>query len=110
MRQLQRQFDETIGISPKTLARTIRFEAIRERLMFDANANLTDLAYEFGHTDQAHFIKDFKAFTDKTPSEFINELRGFQEMFRNNENVVFLQSLPTMPDYNADSQQHNGGR
>jgi AraC-like DNA-binding protein len=98
IRQLQRQFDETTGVSPKTLARTIRFEAIRERLMFDPNANLTELAYEFGYTDQAHFIKDFRAFTDKTPSEFVNELRGFHEMFRNNENVVFLQSLPTMPD------------
>jgi methylphosphotriester-DNA--protein-cysteine methyltransferase len=47
VRQLQRQFDETTGVSPKTPARTIRFEAIRERLMFDPNANLTDLAYEF---------------------------------------------------------------
>jgi AraC-like DNA-binding protein len=109
VRQLQRRFDEATGVSPKTLARTIRFEAIRERLMFDPSVNLTDLAYEFGYTDQAHFIKDFKAFTDRTPSEFVNELRGFQEMFRHKENVVFLQSPPTMPDYNADSQQHKGG-
>lgn len=110
VRQLQRQFDQATGVSPKTLARTIRFEAIRERLMFDPNANLTDLAYEFGYTDQAHFIKDFKAFTDKTPSEFVDEMRGFQEMFRNSENVVFLQSLPTMPDYDAHSQEYKGGR
>jgi AraC-type DNA-binding domain-containing proteins len=110
VRQLQRQFDETTGVSPKKLARAIRFEAIRERLMFDPQANLTDLAHEFGYTDQAHFIKDFKAFTDKTPSEFANELRGLQEMLRNNENVVFLQSLPTMLDYSDDSQQHKGGR
>jgi AraC-like DNA-binding protein len=102
VRQLQRQFDETTGVSPKTLARTIRFEAIRERLMFHPDVNLTDLAYEFGYTDQAHFIKDFKAFTDKTPSEFVNELRAFHDNFRNNENVVFLQSPPSMPDYNDD--------
>ena len=35
LRQLQRQFDEATSISPKTLARTIRFEAIRNRLMFE---------------------------------------------------------------------------
>jgi len=102
MRQLQRQFDETTGVSPKTLGRIIRFEAIRNRLMSDPNANLTDLAYEFGYTDQAHFIKDFKTFTDRTPSEYALELEQFQKMFRDNENVVFLQSPPTMLDYTGD--------
>jgi len=101
MRQLQRQFDETTGVSPKELARAIRFESIRERLMFDPNANLTDLAYEFGYTDQAHFIKDFKALTDKTPGEFASEMQQLQNIFRNNKNVVFLQSPPAMPDYDA---------
>ena len=101
VRQLQRQFDETTGVSPKALARAIRFESIRERLMFDPNANLTDLAYEFGYTDQAHFIKDFKALTDKTPGEFALEMQQLKNIFRENENVVFLQSPPTMPDYNA---------
>jgi AraC-like DNA-binding protein len=101
MRQLQRQFDETTGVSPKALARAIRFESIRERLMFDPNANLTDLAYEFGYTDQAHFIKDFKAFTDRTPGEFALEMQQLKNIFSKNENVVFLQSPPSMPDYNA---------
>jgi AraC-like DNA-binding protein len=63
----QRQFDEAMGISLKTLARTIRFEAIRNRLMLEPNANLAGLAYEFGYADQAHFIKDFKAFTKQNP-------------------------------------------
>ena len=102
MRQLQRQFDETTGVSPKALGRAIRFESIRERLMFDPNANLTDLAYEFGYADQAHFIKDFKALTDKTPGEFALEMQQLKNIFCENENVVFLQSPPTMPDYNAD--------
>ena len=101
MRQLQRQFDETTGVSPKALARAIRFESIRERLMFDPNANLTDLAYEFGYADQAHFIKDFKDFTDKTPGEFALEMQQLKNIFTKNENVVFLQSPPAMPDYNA---------
>jgi len=101
VRQLQRQFDQTTGVSPKALARAIRFESIRERLMFDPSPNLTDLAYEFGYTDQAHFIKDFKALTRKTPGEFALEMQQLKSIFRQNENVVFLQSPPTMPDYNA---------
>jgi len=89
------------GISPKALARAIRFESIRERLMFDPHANLTELAYEFGYTDQPHFIKDFKALTDKTPGEFVLEMQQLKNIFRESENVVFLQSPRTMPDYNA---------
>ena len=67
--------------------------------MFDPKANLTDLAFEFGYADQAHFIKDFKALTDKIPVEFALEMQQHKNVFRENENVVFLQSPPTMPDY-----------
>jgi AraC-like DNA-binding protein len=45
-RQLERQFNEATGVSPKTLARSIRFDAIRNRLMFHPTAYLTELAYE----------------------------------------------------------------
>ena len=90
-RQLQRQFQSAVGVSPKTLARTIRFEEIRNRLMFNPDATLTDLAYEFGYTDQAHFIRDFKEFTGKTPGEFAIEMKPWQRVFHDNENVVFLQ-------------------
>src|SRR5262245_61803626 len=102
VRQLQRHFDQTTGVSPKALARAIRFESIRERLMFDLNANLTDLAYEARYTDQAHIITDFKSLTDKSPREFTLEMQQLKNVFRENENVVFLQSPPTMPDYTAD--------
>jgi AraC-like DNA-binding protein len=90
-RQLQRQFQDVIGVSPKTLARTIRFEEIRSRVMFSPETNLTDLAYEFGYTDQAHFIRDFKEFAGKTPGEFALEMQALQSIFHDRENVVFLQ-------------------
>src|SRR5262245_22934450 len=102
-RQLERKFDEATGVSPKTLARAIRFEAIRSRLMFQPDANLTDLAYVFGYTDQAHFIHDFKAFTNKTPGEFAAEMLNLQEIFHHHENVVFLQSPPTALDYSEEN-------
>jgi len=96
-RQLQRLFLDSMGVSPKVLARTIRFEEIRRRLMFKPDANLTDLAYEFGYTDQAHFIRDFKEFARRTPGEFASEMRTFQDVFRD-ENVVFLQFQSTQSD------------
>jgi AraC-like DNA-binding protein len=68
LRQRQRQFKNGTDISPKAFARAIRFEAIRNRLMFTPDSNMTDLSYEFGYTDQAHLINDFKPFTHKIPA------------------------------------------
>jgi len=69
-RQLERQFKALAGVSPKYLARSIRFEQIALRLFEHPSANLLDLVFEFGYTDQAHFIRDFKAFAHMTPGEF----------------------------------------
>jgi AraC-like DNA-binding protein len=93
-RQLQRQFQDVVGVSPKALSRAIRFEEVRKRLMFDPDQSLTDLAHEFGYTDQAHFNRDFKELADRTPGEFAREMRGIQDMFREHQNVVFLQAPP----------------
>ncbi len=91
-RQLQRQFQDVVGVSAKTLARSIRFEEVRKRLMFDPDQNLTALAYEQGYADQAHFIHDFKEFANRTPGEFAREMHSIQAIFRDRENVVFLQA------------------
>jgi len=91
-RQLQRQFQDVVGVSAKTLARSIRFEEVRKRLMLDPEQSLTELAYEYGYADQAHFIHDFKEFADRTPGEFAREMQTLQAIFRDRENVVFLQA------------------
>ena len=94
-RQLQRQFRDVLGVSPKGLARLIRFEEIRRRLMFHPDQSLTALAHEFEYTDQAHFIRDFREFAGRTPGEFAREMRALQDIFRDTDNVVFLQAPPT---------------
>jgi AraC-like DNA-binding protein len=91
VRQLERGFQQVIGTSPKTFARTLRFQEAERRLMFDPDADLTGLAYECGYFDQAHFIKDFKAFTGKTPTEHAEQMRKLQEVLKSSD-VVFLQS------------------
>jgi AraC-like DNA-binding protein len=35
--------------------------------------SLTDLGYETGFYDQAHFIKEFKTFTGDTPEKFFSD-------------------------------------
>jgi AraC-like DNA-binding protein len=91
VRQLERGFQHVIGTSPKNFARTLRFQETQRRLMFDPDADLTELAQDCGYFDQAHFIKDFKAFTGKTPTEYARQMRAMQQILKSKD-VVFLQS------------------
>jgi AraC-like DNA-binding protein len=91
VRQLQRGFQRVVGASPKFFARTLRFEQAQRRLMMDPQSDLTELAYQCGYFDQAHFIKDFKSFTGKTPSEYARDMRQLQDALQSKD-VVFLQS------------------
>jgi AraC-like DNA-binding protein len=91
VRQIQRGFQQVVGTSPKIFARILRFEQAQRQLMMDPETDLTGLAHECGFFDQAHFIKEFRAFAGKTPSEYAGEMRQLQD-FLKGEDVVFLQS------------------
>jgi AraC-like DNA-binding protein len=90
-RQLERGFQQVVGVTPKFFARTLRFEQAQRGLMFDPEIDLTQLAYQCGYFDQAHFNKEFKAFSGKTPSEYAQQMRHMQDILKSND-VVFLQS------------------
>jgi AraC-like DNA-binding protein len=90
-RQLERGFQRVVDTSPKLFARILRFEKTQRRLMFDPDVDLTELAHECGYFDQAHFIKEFRAFTGKTPKQYARQMRAMQDVLRSKD-VVFLQS------------------
>lgn len=71
-RQLQRIFKNEVGISPKLYSRIIRFKMAYERASAGRPSAWTDVAYDYGYTDQAHFVKDFKCFTGVTPTALFN--------------------------------------
>jgi AraC-like DNA-binding protein len=67
-RQLERVFLDQVGLSPKLFLRIIRFQealgALRDR---PARPDWARVAVEHGFYDQAHFIRDFRAFAGATP-------------------------------------------
>ena len=69
-KQLARKFAATVGTTPKTFARTSRFLNICHHLDGHRGKTLTQLAYECGYFDQAHFIREFTAFSGFTPKAF----------------------------------------
>ena len=72
-RKLERLFKSQVGLSPKQLSKAVRLQALIKRLHTKEFTNLTDLAYEYGYFDQAHFIKDFREFTGISPKQFFAE-------------------------------------
>jgi AraC-like DNA-binding protein len=68
-RYLNKLFVENIGVSPKLYHKINRFQQSLQ-LLGNANQSLTSIAYQCGYFDQSHFIKDFKNFTGKLPSNF----------------------------------------
>ncbi len=69
-KQLERKFVSTVGTTPKIFARVSRFLNICHHLDRYRGRTLTRLAHECGYYDQAHFIREFKAFTGFTPKAF----------------------------------------
>lgn len=80
-RHLERQFARVIGLSPKQLGRTIRLHRALKTILESKYRSLTELAYENGYYDQAHFIKEFKEFTGMTPKDFYGEHLEFSSLF-----------------------------
>ncbi|MDJ1466472.1 helix-turn-helix domain-containing protein [Xanthocytophaga flava] len=68
-RYLHKLFVQHVGVSPKLYQKIHRFQQSLMLLHKGADS-LTTIAYQAGYSDQSHFIRDFKSFTHKLPSEF----------------------------------------
>jgi AraC-like DNA-binding protein len=74
VRQLERQFNERIGMSPKLFLRLVRFsKAWRMRETY-ATMKWSRIAYQCGYADQMHMIRDFKEFASAPPSLLLEAL------------------------------------
>lgn len=84
-RMLERKFSSAIGLSPKQLTKIIRLQATLKMMERKQFTSLTSLAYENGYYDQAHFIRDFKAFTGMSPRLFYSDNLVLAALFAGSE-------------------------
>lgn len=79
-RHFIRSFSEQVGITPKAYGRIRRFQAALRRIRTGRPNNWADVAAECGYYDQAHLIRDFRAFSGLTPAAYArigrNEIQG----------------------------------
>jgi transcriptional regulator GlxA family with amidase domain len=69
-RQFRRVCLRETGLSPKFLARVLRFRRALTRVPIEAGDH-AGLAAECGYTDQSHFIAEFREFSGNTPAGFL---------------------------------------
>lgn len=69
LRQFRRLCHEQTGLSPKLLARILRFRYALLRL-HEERGDHAGLAADCGYFDQSHFIADFQRFSGRTPAAF----------------------------------------
>lgn len=61
-RQLERIFQENIGIAPKQLSSLIRYQYVWNEVLFHSGFQVLDAVERYGYTDQSHLLRDFKRF------------------------------------------------
>lgn len=77
----ERRFGEVftgqVGVNPKGFARLCRFHVALGRIHASARPDWCDLALRTGYADQAHLIREFRAFSGFTPAAY-HACRGLQ--------------------------------
>jgi len=68
---LSARFAAEYGLTPKVMARVMRFERANRMLRGEVRPTLTEVAAACGYTDQAHFNRDWRALCGATPTEWI---------------------------------------
>ncbi|MFB7825321.1 AraC family transcriptional regulator [Streptomyces hydrogenans] len=68
---LAAQFKAHVGVTPKKVARMYRFAQLIRSVDAQHAVDWADLALTAGYFDQAHFGKEFKDFTGRTPTEYL---------------------------------------
>jgi AraC-like DNA-binding protein len=72
-RHLAEQFRREYGLTPKLLARVLRFERARSMLTSPLRPALADVAAVCGYADQAHMTHDWVTFAGSSPLSWLAE-------------------------------------
>jgi AraC-like DNA-binding protein len=78
VRQLERRFKNSSGLTPKQYARARRLRATAVSLVENGNLNWANRAAEMGFTDQAHLTREFVSVTGRSPNSFAEKVKQIE--------------------------------
>jgi AraC-like DNA-binding protein len=70
-KHLLREFDRCVGLNPKTFARVCAFQRVIQSVGQKVEVEWADTAANCGYYDQAHLIREFRAFSGLTPMSYL---------------------------------------
>ncbi|WP_233520490.1 helix-turn-helix domain-containing protein [Flocculibacter collagenilyticus] len=68
-RQIERVIKTRLGMTPKHFQRVLRIKKTIQFLRTNKQADLADVAVQFGFSDQAHMTREFRSIAGATPSQ-----------------------------------------
>jgi AraC-like DNA-binding protein len=72
-RTFQRMFKKYVGISPTEYRRICQFQQSFQQLRERQFDKLSDVAVDNGFSDQSHFVRSFREFSQTTPGKYLVE-------------------------------------
>jgi AraC-like DNA-binding protein len=70
IRQLERSFNQHMGISPKEFINLVRYQSTFQKIRHNtANKSLLEIAYESGYYDHSHLTNEIKKYTGLAPTQ-----------------------------------------
>jgi AraC-like DNA-binding protein len=86
-RRLERRFKDAVGLSPKALARIVRFQSVFSRLA-PAPPEWAALALDCGYYDQSHLVREFQALAGDAPTRLRAAENGLARHFTSPERMA----------------------
>ena len=74
LRQFERLFRTSVGMSPKHFARIARFQSALDAKIANPARTWVDIAHSFGYYDQMHMVHDFGQLGRNTPTQLLHEM------------------------------------
>ncbi len=78
-KKIVRSFAATFDLTPKDYIRIVKFRKALANLNENRNQSMTSIGYESNYYDQSHFIKDFRFFTEKTPTQIKDSITDVKQ-------------------------------
>ena len=70
-RHLSEQFGAEYGVTPKEMARVLRFERSKMLFVGGVRATLAEIAAECGYADQAHMAREWRTLAGASPTQWL---------------------------------------
>jgi AraC-like DNA-binding protein len=78
IRQLERRFKKSAGLTPKQFARARRIRAAAVSVVEESEMNWAHRAVAMGFADQAHLIHEFSTLTGRSPNSFAERVKKIE--------------------------------